>query len=92
VQKYEKGTNRIGSSKLVRIAETLDIPVMALFDGVDDPPGRSASSGLRLIADRRAFRLAQSFAGITDPLVRLSIIELVERTAATPTHRERRRK
>jgi transcriptional regulator with XRE-family HTH domain len=33
VQKYESGTNRIGSGRLLRIAEVLGVPVEQLFDG-----------------------------------------------------------
>lgn len=36
VQKYERGTNRIGSSKLWRISKTLDVPVNYFFEGLPD--------------------------------------------------------
>ncbi len=92
VQKYEKGTNRIGSSRLVRIAEILGLPVTALFDGIENaaPSGRAAP--LLLIADRRSLRLAQAFAVIGEPTIRLSIVELVERTAAAVGRRRGRRR
>lgn len=35
VQKYEKGTNRIGGSRLTQIASILQVPVTALFEGID---------------------------------------------------------
>lgn len=35
VQKYEKGTNRISCSKLVRIAETLSVPAAYFFEGLE---------------------------------------------------------
>ncbi|HYS47795.1 MAG TPA: helix-turn-helix transcriptional regulator [Xanthobacteraceae bacterium] len=92
VQKYEKGTNRIGSGRLVRIAEILEVPVAALFDGVDGPSSSGVPSGLHLLADRRSLRLAQAFAVIQDAAVRLSIVGLVERVAAAvPRPRLRRR-
>src|ERR1700693_682695 len=59
VQKYEKGTNRIGGGRRVRIAQSLEVPVTALFEGVDGVPAADAPARLRLIADRRALRLAQ---------------------------------
>src|SRR3954463_4915435 len=40
IQKYEKGTNRIGASRLQRISEILQIPVSFLFEG---SPGSSAA-------------------------------------------------
>src|SRR6266511_2241696 len=33
VQKYEKGTNRIGASRLHHIAHILQVPITFLFDG-----------------------------------------------------------
>src|SRR5580658_7342364 len=33
VQKYEKGTNRIGASRLQQISETLQVPVAFFFEG-----------------------------------------------------------
>lgn len=34
IQKYERGTNRMGSSRLVQIADVLDIPVSSFFEGL----------------------------------------------------------
>lgn len=36
VQKYEKGSNRVGSSRLYEIAQILDTPLSSFFDGVED--------------------------------------------------------
>ncbi|WP_141680592.1 helix-turn-helix domain-containing protein, partial [Agrobacterium rubi] len=33
VQKYEKGTNRVGAGRLQRIAELLDVPITFFFEG-----------------------------------------------------------
>ena len=41
VQKYEKGTNRVGASRLQQISEILQVPVSFLFDG--GPSGSRAS-------------------------------------------------
>jgi len=91
VQKYEKGANRIGSGRLVRIAEVLEVPVTALFEGVEGPPGSGAPSLPRLLADPRSLRLAQAFAAIRDAAVRLSIVGLFERVAETQRPRGRRK-
>src|SRR6202035_3340730 len=45
VQKYEKGVNRIGASRLQQIATALDVPVTFFFD--DDGLGKRASDGKR---------------------------------------------
>jgi len=91
LQKYEVGANRIGTGRLVKIANTLSIPIAALFDGADTDPSRSL---LALVADARAFRLAQAFAAIDNSTLRLSIVYLVEKIAVAvpPTPRRRRRR
>ena len=35
VQKYERGTNRIGASRLYELSQVLDVPVSFFFDGLD---------------------------------------------------------
>jgi transcriptional regulator with XRE-family HTH domain len=39
VQKYEKGTNRIGASRLQQIATIVQVPVAHFFEGLPDPSG-----------------------------------------------------
>src|ERR1700681_358877 len=39
IQKYEKGTNRIGASRLQHISHMLQVPVSFFFDGAPRPPG-----------------------------------------------------
>lgn len=36
IQKYEKGTNRIGGSRMVQLARVLDCPVESFFAGLTD--------------------------------------------------------
>src|ERR1700710_1334755 len=43
VQKYEKGTNRIGASRLQQIADILHVPVAFLFEGA--PSSSSNADG-----------------------------------------------
>jgi transcriptional regulator with XRE-family HTH domain len=45
VQKYEKGVNRVGASRLQRVATALDVPVTFFYD--DDGLGKRASDGKR---------------------------------------------
>lgn len=83
VQKYEKGRNRVGASRLNQIGKALGIPVIRLFDGVtsgsDASPGKKSPA--ELIAEPHAFRLAAAFADIANVELRLSIIQLVEQIA-----------
>lgn len=36
VQKYERGTNRVGASRLWNISRVLDVPISFFYDGLDD--------------------------------------------------------
>lgn len=42
IQKYEKGRNRIAGSTLVRLAQTLEVPISEFFVGIDDVKAGSA--------------------------------------------------
>src|ERR1700744_1657669 len=46
VQKYEKGTNRIGPSRLQQIPPILQVPVAFFFEGAPNLAGAPASTGL----------------------------------------------
>jgi transcriptional regulator with XRE-family HTH domain len=91
VQKYEKGTNRVGASRLQAIASILDAPVSFFFE---DAPGQPAGSGsgfseesgasyvVDFISSSEGLQLNRAFVRIADPKVRRKIIDLV-RTIAT---------
>src|SRR3954464_12148118 len=46
VQKYEKGTNRIGASRLQQISQTLQVPVSFFFEGAPAGPSGPPLGGL----------------------------------------------
>lgn len=80
VQKYEKGANRVGASRLSQIASVLGISVGELFES----PGDGASglnSPIHLLAEPGALRVLKAYARTTSPRVRLSIAKLVESIA-----------
>ena len=90
VQKYEKGTNRIGASRLQQISDILQVPVSFLFEG--GPAGPNALAGLSeaqspayvadFLATSEGLALTRAFTRITDAKLRRSIVELVEQMAA----------
>jgi transcriptional regulator with XRE-family HTH domain len=90
VQKYESGANRIGTGRLTKIAAVLEVPISALFADSDDGADR-AGPLLSLVADRRSFRLAIAFAAIKNGGMRVSLVALVERIAASVPQLKRRR-
>src|SRR5665213_200704 len=95
VQKYEKGTNRIGASRLSRIAAVLGISVGELFETQDDT-ALDAKSPFQLLSGRDELRVLTAYSRIADPRLRRAIAELVESAAGQPTRtapaRKRRRK
>jgi transcriptional regulator with XRE-family HTH domain len=90
VQKYETGGNRIPTGRLVKLAAILNVPVSALFHGAD---GDEPLVVAELISDSRSFRLAHAFATIKNNKARVSLVNLVEKIAASvPQKPEKRRR
>src|ERR1700709_2305043 len=77
VQKYEKGTNRIGASRLSRIAAVLGISVGELFESPGEKSGDSALL-FRMLAEPGALRVLKAYTQTSDPRVRHAIAELIE--------------
>src|SRR3977135_1242051 len=46
VQKYEKGTNRIGASRLQHLTEILGVPISFFFEGAPTVPGTAVGKGV----------------------------------------------
>jgi transcriptional regulator with XRE-family HTH domain len=86
IQKYEKGINRIGASRLFDLANVLSVPVQFFYeelpvtsaDGARGFAERPAESyAVEFLGSREGLELNKAFARITDPRVRRSIVELV---------------
>src|SRR5215471_5405182 len=84
VQKYEKGTNRVGAGRLTKIAQVFGIPVSAFFGTQDaaniDQSGRGLSP-LKFLTVPGALRLARAYGQLNESM-RLCVVDLVERIAA----------
>jgi transcriptional regulator with XRE-family HTH domain len=80
IQKYEKGTNRVGSGRLFEISQILGVSVMALFEGSKSTlaKGGDDSSPFNLLADPLSLRLVQAFSEISERRTRHSLVELLE--------------
>src|SRR5260221_11293482 len=91
VQKYEKGTNRIGASRLQQIAQILQVPVSFFFEGAPHSPGHSGGmSEAPSPADVADFlptsyelSLTKAFMRIKNSKLRRRIVDLVEQIAGT---------
>jgi transcriptional regulator with XRE-family HTH domain len=80
IQKYENGKNRVGASRLHRVAIALDVPITELFDGSGEP-GSKLKVTKSLAFDSQALRLAEAFVKISDKEVRSSLVDLAEAMA-----------
>jgi transcriptional regulator with XRE-family HTH domain len=92
IQKYEKGANRIGASRLQQLARVLDVPPAFFFEGA--PPGETAPGGFSeprgssyvvdFLSTAEGLQLNRAFAMIRDPKVRKRILDLVASLAEAP--------
>jgi transcriptional regulator with XRE-family HTH domain len=91
VQKYEKGTNRIGASRLQQISNILQVPVSFFFEGAPHLPGHHHSGGMSeapspayvsdFLATSDGLSLTKSFMRIKSSKLRRRIVDLVEQIA-----------
>jgi transcriptional regulator with XRE-family HTH domain len=86
IQKYEKGANRIGASRLQQIAHILQVPVSFFFEGAPNIHPKvhhhnSDAPSLNFVTDFLALpdglALISSFIKIKDPRLKRSIVNLV---------------
>src|ERR1700680_1554014 len=88
VQKYEKGVNRIGASRLFQISKILDVPVQFFFEEAphsgDRSPARAGMAEpdseafiLEFLNSREGLELNRAFVKIGSAKVRKSVGDLV---------------
>ena len=87
VQKYEKGTNRIGASRLQQLSNILQVPVSFFFEGVpvSSANNEEADDALvdvnQFLTNSDGLALVKAFSQIKNPKVRRRIAELAEEIA-----------
>ena len=99
VQKYERGVNRIGASRLFDLARVLDVPIGFFFD--DLPPEMGGNVAVRSrpaiygfseaqnsleddsMNKRETLELVRAYYRITDPAVRKRVFDLIKSLAPT---------
>lgn len=92
IQKYEKGTNRVGASRLQAIASVLSVPVSFFFE---DAPGHEGTGQQGLAEDSQTayvvdfmnsaegLQLNRAFVRIEDAKIRRKIVDLVKTLASS---------
>ncbi len=88
IQKYEKGSNRIGASRIFLLAKLLEVPVYKFFEGLElelnvaDMGGFAESPGATYTANpvrlEERNELMTAFTSVQDPATRKRIIDLVK--------------
>jgi transcriptional regulator with XRE-family HTH domain len=79
IQKYEKGANRVGASRLQQIATALDVPVTFFYD---DSDGKAKEVESLLFLDSAfSLRLLRAYSNIEDQAVRRQMVSLMEAVA-----------
>ena len=96
VQKYERGTNRVGSSRMFELARVLDVPVSYFFEEMgSDVAARgrqhafgiaaetpTSSGGADPMTKRETLELVRAYYKITDAKVRKRLFEMTKALAA----------
>ena len=87
IQKYERGANRIGSSRLYTISKILDVPVSYFFDNMPDEitdnickkiNDNEQSPTIDDMSSKETLNLLRNYYGIEDEEIRKSIFALVK--------------
>jgi transcriptional regulator with XRE-family HTH domain len=94
VQKYERGANRVGASRLFDLARVLDVPISYFFDDMPEPLAASYGSpaarralgfaeaqegfGDDTMSRRETLELVRAYYRISDPAVRKRVFELIK--------------
>ncbi len=96
VQKYERGTNRVGSSRMFELARVLDVPVSYFFEEMgSDVAARgrqhafgiateapNSGAGADPMTKRETLELVRAYYKITDAKVRKRLFEMTKALAA----------
>jgi transcriptional regulator with XRE-family HTH domain len=92
VQKYERGVNRVGASRLYDLSRVLDVPISFFFDDMPENRGQ-ATNGVAGFAERpegygapaddplakrETLELVRAYYRITDPAVRKRVFDLIK--------------
>lgn len=82
VQKYEKGANRMGASRLIQIAAVLNVPVEALFQGLETSDAGMPETETSIL-DRDAAKVARDWIRIQDSGTREIVRDMIRTLART---------
>lgn len=90
VQKYERGANRVGASRLFDLSRVLDVPVSYFFDdappasenGRQEPQEADGGGGQDPMTKRETLELVRAYYRIAEPSMRKRVFELTKAIAS----------
>jgi transcriptional regulator with XRE-family HTH domain len=89
IQKYEKGSNRIGASRVFELARVLEVPVQYFYDDFSERLGAygfaegEEDSFMQLLHSPEGVQLCRYFSDIKDPKLRKKVLDLVKTLSET---------
>jgi transcriptional regulator with XRE-family HTH domain len=99
VQKYERGVNRVGASRLFDLSRILDVPISFFYDNMPDAVAgttqqqRNGAQGFaeqqegfgtdETMSKRETLELVRAYYRITDPVTRKRMFELIKSMGRT---------
>ncbi len=91
VQKYERGANRVGASRLYDLSRVLDVPVSYFFEELGDASSASGANDQggepyqsNPMMKRETLELVRAYLRISDPQIKRRLFELAKALAAFP--------
>ena len=93
VQKYEKGTNRIGAGRLFHMSKILNVPINFFYEDfgnetqeligfAEDPKEDSMGDFMGLLSTSEGVQLCKSFSSIKDNKIRRKVLDLIKTLAS----------
>ncbi len=80
IQKYEKGTDRIGASRLFNLGRALDVPVSFFFEDLFPP---ATALDFDVLSKRETIKLVRAYYRVTDPQLRKRVLDLLKAIGKT---------
>lgn len=77
VQKYERGMNRVGASRLWDISKVLEVPVSFFYEDMDEDIA-AQSPRMFVLSEEDLIRIKEIEQECTDPMLKAEAIELVK--------------
>lgn len=96
LQKYEKGANRVGASRLYQLSQVLDVPPGFFFEDLPGAKGRGGSAMPDYLVDVMSTplgqRIVRAVSRIQDSKMRSNFAQLIESVAGDQSEPKQRRK